>query len=245
VSILLAKLNPRLALKSPSAAPGLFHPPSPTSPRPLSSRTAGAFVGSLDEPLCGTQAPTAVAARCGQTGVLAFLLALGARADGRDSNGWTLAHIAAHQGRVAVLQLLLTASDGLTADDLFAATTPSGATPIFLAAQEGHHGAVVYLVTRGPHVSDAPRNDGCSPFFIACQEGHLACAVALAPEARLTRTTSRGSTALHGAVLQVGLLRNVGPNERWSWETAWERARGSSDRRRRLLYASPRTRYPP
>lgn len=177
----------------PSLAP-LLRPPHP----------AGAFHGCLDDPLCGEHAPAAVAARSGHAEVVALLLRLGASPLARDANGWTLAHVAAHQGHVAVLRVLI-AAPGSGATALLLARTPSGAVPLFLAAQEGHHAATVFLITRAPMVADVPREDGCSPFFIACQEGHLACAVALAPLAEIARRTHRGSTALHAAVLQVGL----------------------------------------
>jgi len=49
---------------------------------------------------------------------------------------------------------------------------PDGATPLFLAAQEGYTELVDLLLDAGASI-DLPDEDGISPLYIACYQGHL------------------------------------------------------------------------
>jgi ankyrin repeat protein len=45
------------------------------------------------------------------------------------------------------------------------------ATPVFIAAQNGHKAVLQLLIAAGAHL-DVPRNDGATPLWIASQMGH-------------------------------------------------------------------------
>ena len=50
--------------------------------------------------------------------------------------------------------------------------TDDGATPLFIAAQEGHVEVVRFLVESGAN-KDQGMADGATPLFKAAEEGHL------------------------------------------------------------------------
>ena len=51
----------------------------------------------------------------------------------------------------------------------------SGATPLYIACQEGQLECVRLLLEAGAAISQA-RDNGATPLFMACQQGHLECA---------------------------------------------------------------------
>ena len=53
------------------------------------------------------------------------------------------------------------------------ALSNDGATPLFIAAQNGHLEIVQFLVESGANKDQGTTNDGATPVFIAAQNGHL------------------------------------------------------------------------
>ncbi|KAJ7506484.1 hypothetical protein B0H11DRAFT_1903850 [Mycena galericulata] len=51
-------------------------------------------------------------------------------------------------------------------------STSRGATPLFVAAQEGHTAVVQFLVTKGAD-ANIPTTQGVTPLFVAAQNGHF------------------------------------------------------------------------
>jgi len=116
-----------------------------------------------------------------------------------DRSGWAGIHIAAHVGHAT-----LVASLCHYAPACVRLRTLTNATPLFLAAQEGHTDVCRVLVAAGAALT-SERRDGSSTLFIACQEGHLEVARFLLQEAgaNVNEATRSGSTPLHAAAVQV------------------------------------------
>ena len=56
--------------------------------------------------------------------------------------------------------------------DVNKAKTDRGATPLYIAAQNGHEGVAEQLVKAGADVNKATTSDGGTPLYIAAQNGH-------------------------------------------------------------------------
>jgi len=161
----------------------------------------GAFESNdINQVLCEESVATFVAAKYGHLPLLTALVENYA-ADifvCDPKTGWSLAHVAAYLDHVHILQYLYQRDPRI-----LTTTTPTGATAIFLAAQVGCLEALTFLLSIIPEMADVTRtSDACTPLFIAVQEGHFACAKAIARFVNANKTTLRGSTLLHAAVLQ-------------------------------------------
>ncbi len=62
--------------------------------------------------------------------------------------------------------------------DVNQANSNNGATPLFMACQNGHVAIVDALLVNGADVNQAS-HDGTTPLYIACQNGHVAIVDAL------------------------------------------------------------------
>ena len=107
-----------------------------------------------------------MAAAQGSTEVVRRLLDRGLDEAHRDNAGWIPLHYAAFEGYATVVDMLLLAA-GSRAD----ATDNDGRSPLLLAAQEGHLGAVERLIAAGANVNHRSL-DGKTPLRVAALEGH-------------------------------------------------------------------------
>ena len=83
-----------------------------------------------------------------------------------NNQGWTPLLLASFNGRLEVVQFLL--SNGAKKEfDL-----PSGETPLFLASSKNHCDVVKFLICEGLDKETA-NEDGTTPLFIATQNGHV------------------------------------------------------------------------
>ena len=101
--------------------------------------------------------------------IVQYLLEHGATAvmDKARKDGATPLYLAAHEGHLAGVQLLL--KHGVDKDK----ATNNGRSPLWAAAQQGHSDVVQYLVQQGCD-KDKANNDCVSPLSIAAHQGHLA-----------------------------------------------------------------------
>jgi hypothetical protein len=75
----------------------------------------------------------------------------------------------------------------------------NGATPLFIAAQNGHLEVVEVLLEQRANVNQA-KNVGATPLYIAAQNGHLAVVKALLEKgANIDQACNTGATPLSGA----------------------------------------------
>ncbi|CAG9794413.1 unnamed protein product [Diatraea saccharalis] len=126
-------------------------------------RECGASVAAAD---IEGRTPLHVSAWQGHTDMVNLLIKVGGAAvDGRDRCGRTALHAASWRGRCGVLRALLQRG----ADP--AAVCTQGATPLGIAAQEGHEECVLWLLQHG---ADPTQADHCgrTPAKVAWRAGH-------------------------------------------------------------------------
>ena len=164
----------------------------------------------------GTTAPSFYGWDFGGDTAISVLLAAGASADAVSNKGETPLFLAARRGRHGAVFALLKVGrshgarryDGraprmipLRREALATANTSNneGATPLFVAAQEGHTDTVRLLIDAGVNFY-AAKNDGTSPLFIAAQKGHTDVVRALlAARAHVEGARGDGHRPLHAA----------------------------------------------
>eukprot|EP01051_Picozoa_sp_SAG22_P023315 SAG22_NODE_5963_length_924_cov_1.562424_1_plen_252_part_10 len=126
-------------------------------------------------------------------------------ADPKAGGDVSLLYIAAQQGHAAVVGRLL--GHGAS----FAATTPTNATPLFVACKGGHAEAARVLIAamtadyvgqlqglEGRVASPGNAIDGWAALHMAAHQGHAACVAALAQGgAALDAALEDGTTAVH------------------------------------------------
>ncbi|KAJ0084567.1 hypothetical protein Patl1_30837 [Pistacia atlantica] len=115
----------------------------------------------------------------------------------RARNGFDAFHIAAKQGDLEILKVLLEAHPELamTAD-------LSNTTALHTAAMQGHIEVVNFLLDAGSSLATIARSNGKTALHSAARNGHLEVLKALsaADPGIATRTDKKGQTALHMAV---------------------------------------------
>lgn len=111
------------------------------------------------------------------------------------TEGVTPLHIAATQGNVELIQLLLEYNAIINVQDF------DGDTPLHEAALAGQHKALITLLYAGadPEITNSP--GGFTPFHLACCKGYFPNIESLLPFVYdINQQTSTGDTALHYAV---------------------------------------------
>ncbi|RZC76166.1 hypothetical protein C5167_000340 [Papaver somniferum] len=115
----------------------------------------------------------------------------------RARNGYDAFHIAAKQGDLEVVKILLTALPGLSMTvDL------SNTTALHTAATQGHTEVVNFLLEQDGNVAKIAKSNGKTALHSAARNGHVEIVRALLTKEPgiSTRTDKKGQTALHMAV---------------------------------------------
>lgn len=112
-------------------------------------------------------------------------------------NGFDAFHIAAKQGDLDVLKVLMEAHPGLTMT-----VDVSNTTALHTAAMQGHGEIVNLLLEAGSSLATIARSNGKTALHSAARNGHLEVVKALLHRepSLATRTDKKGQTALHMAV---------------------------------------------
>ncbi|KAK7262400.1 hypothetical protein RJT34_29973 [Clitoria ternatea] len=112
-------------------------------------------------------------------------------------NGFDALHIAAKQGDLDVLKILMG-----THPELSMTVDPSNTTALHTAATQGHTEIVKFLLEAGSSLATIARSNGKTSLHSAARNGHLEVVKALLEKepSVTTRTDKKGQTALHMAV---------------------------------------------
>lgn len=139
------------------------------------------------------------------------LLASGADARARDSDGATPLHWAVAAGRLAIVELLIANGAEINAK------TNEGVAPLHVAAMEDRTAVAEVLITRGAEIN-ARTKSGYSPLTCAARDGHLGPAdVLISHGADVNAKDANGATplvwSLYGAALVSPYGRTFVANE--------------------------------
>ncbi|KAJ1379942.1 PGG domain [Sesbania bispinosa] len=112
-------------------------------------------------------------------------------------NGFDAFHIAAKQGDIDILKILMEAHP-----ELSMTVDPSNTTALHTAATQGHTEIVKFLLEEGSSLATIARSNGKTALHSAARNGHLEVVKALLEKEPgvATRTDKKGQTALHMAV---------------------------------------------
>ncbi|KAG9338375.1 hypothetical protein JZ751_025934 [Albula glossodonta] len=162
--------------------------------------------GGMDFSECYQHTCSAVglAAREGKTRLMRKLIQKGYSTDVSDNRGWNPLHEAAFHGSCECVRILIkTARSGGRHREYINAPAHDSATPLFLAAQQGHARVARALLHAG---ADANRvtDDDAGPLFAAVDGGHAEVVKLLVSNgAEVNRPQSvSGWTCLHQAVFK-------------------------------------------
>ncbi|RDX74427.1 Ankyrin repeat-containing protein [Mucuna pruriens] len=112
-------------------------------------------------------------------------------------NGFDALHIAAKQGDLDVVKILMEAHP-----ELSMTVDPSNTTALHTAATQGHIEIVNFILEAGSSLATIARSNGKTALHSSARNGHLEVVKALLEKepAVATRTDKKGQTALHMAV---------------------------------------------
>ncbi|KAK8512248.1 hypothetical protein V6N13_097090 [Hibiscus sabdariffa] len=140
-----------------------------------------------------------VAAECGNADLVKELMACYdvVLAGIKARNGYDAFHIAAKQGDLEILKILMEANV-----DLSMTSDSYNTTALHTAASQGHAEVVSFLLEEGDNVVAIARSNGKTALHSAARNGHLEIVKALLSKEPgiTTRTDKKGQTALHMAV---------------------------------------------
>ncbi|KAI5623419.1 ankyrin repeat and SOCS box protein 3 [Silurus asotus] len=126
---------------------------------------AGADLNKMSNDL---SSPLFVAVDNDHKEVVELLVSEGAEVNETHSiSGWSCLHQAVYKGNTEIVKVLVRVCSLEVVDDY-------GITPLFVAAQYGHHQCLEILAVAGANVN-CQANDMATPLLIAAQEGHLLC----------------------------------------------------------------------
>ena len=99
---------------------------------------------------------------------------------------------------------------------------PTGATPLFIACQQGHVDVATLLLDKGAEVDKANKN-GATPLYIACNKGHVDAAQLLrekGAKADAAPLSDAKKRFLHSAIARLPPPPKVLVHESWYDDTA-------------------------
>src|SRR5688572_20089356 len=115
----------------------------------------------------------------------------------RDGQGRTPLHYAAQEGRLAAVQLLVSATGDAGPEDA------QGWMPLHVAALTGQEDTVALLLKKQPQINFATKDKGWTPLHLAIGRGHLGMASLLVARGADLRVRAQdGITPLHTAVIK-------------------------------------------
>ncbi|GAU14605.1 hypothetical protein TSUD_96690 [Trifolium subterraneum] len=118
-------------------------------------------------------------------------------------NGFDALHIAAKQGDLDIVKILMEAHP-----ELSMTVDPSNTTALHTAATQGHTEIVKFLLEAGSSLATIARSNGKTALHSAARNGHLEVLKAILEKEPgvVTRTDKKGQTALHMAVKGQSLV---------------------------------------
>ncbi|XP_031257799.1 ankyrin repeat-containing protein At5g02620-like [Pistacia vera] len=118
-------------------------------------------------------------------------------AGSKAKNGYDAFHIAAKQGNLEVLKVLME-----TIPELSMTSDSSNTTALHTAASQGHKDVVIFLLERGSSIATIAKSNGKTALHSAARKGHLEIVKALLSKEPgiAMRNDKKGQTALHMAV---------------------------------------------
>ncbi|MGB5211212.1 MAG: ankyrin repeat domain-containing protein [Gammaproteobacteria bacterium] len=145
--------------------------------------------------------PLFTAAGAGDKEAVESLVAAGADPEGRVASGATAMIIAAQNGYLAIVQVLLDAGAEVNATTV-GEPVAAGRTALHFAAQDGHQEVVKTLIAHDASVN-ARTGQGYTPLILAAEGGHVATIrVLLKTGADIEARNMIGTTPLIGAALK-------------------------------------------
>jgi GNAT superfamily N-acetyltransferase len=128
--------------------------------------------------------------------------------DALNNDGRTLLYNAARDNNLAKVEELVDAGA-----DINKATTNIGATPLFIACQQGHINIVkILLSVQSIDVNKARTDNGMTPLYIACAKGHVKVVEMLlsVPDIDINKArTDNGMTPLYAAMDLPSTANNI------------------------------------